>query len=256
MPSYVSSGLQAAAPPALRRPFRSPVTLRNPADTHAAPSPFQRHWRWCRIVVPGLVLVVALVWAGRTIGVGALMERIILALRDAGAPLFFAAMAVLPAFGFPLLPFALAAGPVFVPVLGTAGVCACAIAAVSLNVSLSYALAATALRPPVQWLLLRFGYALPDGFRHNAWLLTLLVRVAPALPFWTQSYLLGLVRVRFVAYLVVSSLVPAAYLTGAIVFGDAMLQRKTGAAFFAASLLLFAAAGLYFLRRRLALAPR
>jgi len=226
------------------------------AETNATLPPFQRHWRWCRIAVPALLLAVALAWAAQTIGIGALMQRTIIALRDAGAPLFFAAMAVLPAFGFPLLPFALAAGPVFVPVLGTVGVCACAIAAVSLNVALSYALAATALRPPVQWLLQRLGYALPDGYRHNAWLLTLLVRVAPALPFWTQSYLLGLVRVRFVAYLVVSSLVPAGYLTGAIVFGDAMLQRKTGAAFFAASLLLFVGAGIYLLRRRLTAARR
>ena len=184
-------------------------------------------------------------------GVGELMEQLISELRNLGAPVFFTAMAILPALGFPLLPFALAAGPVFGPVLGTGGVVTCAILAVSVNVTLSYALAATVFRPPVKSLVMRLGYRLPDTNLHNAWFLTLLVRVTPGLPFWMQSYVLGLVRVRFCAYLVVSSLVPAGYLTGAIVFGDAMLQGKTGAAFFAIGLIMLAGTGLYFLRKKL-----
>lgn len=212
---------------------------------------YQRLWRWGGLAVLSLGALLLFVWAARTIGVNKLMEYLISELRNMGAPIFFTAMAILPALGFPLLPFALAAGPVFSPVLGTGGVVICAVLAVSINVSLSYALASTVFRPPVQRLVTRLGYRLPDPNGHNAWFLTLLVRVAPGLPFWMQSYVLGLVRVRFGAYLVVSTLVPAGYLTGAIVFGDAMLHGKTGAALFAAGLIMLVGTGLYFLRKKL-----
>jgi hypothetical protein len=52
-------------------------------------------------------------------------------------------------------------------------------------------------RPPVQRLIARLGYQLPDPQRHSPWLLTLLVRVAPGSPFWLQSEARGVVRVRF-----------------------------------------------------------
>jgi uncharacterized membrane protein YdjX (TVP38/TMEM64 family) len=105
-------------------------------------------------------------------------------------------------------------------------------------------------RPLVQRLIARIGYQLPDPQRHNPWLVTLLVRVTPGPPFWLQSYALGVVRVRFGAYVIVSTAVPAGYLTGAILFGDAMMRGKGGLAFFAAGLLTLAGTGLYFLRRK------
>jgi uncharacterized membrane protein YdjX (TVP38/TMEM64 family) len=226
-----------------------------PPAIHApsSPGPGLRRWVWLALL--GLVAVLGLVWAARTIGVGALMQHVILELRTMGAPVFFSAMAILPALGFPLLPFALAAGPVFSPVLGVGGVVVCAILAVSINVTLSYLLAATLLRPAVQWLLRHVGYALPDPSRHKAWFLTLLVRVTPGPPFWVQSYALGLVRVRFGAYLLVSTLVPAGYLTGAIVFGDAMMQGRPRAAMLAAGLIFLVGTGLYFLRKKIAANP-
>jgi uncharacterized membrane protein YdjX (TVP38/TMEM64 family) len=184
-------------------------------------------------------------------GVNALMEQVISDLRGRGAPLFFISMAILPAIGFPLLPFALLAGPTFSPIFGTGGVAALAILAVCTNVTLSYVLASTVLRPPVQWLVTRLGYRLPDPARYNPWLLSLLTRVAPGPPFWMQSYTLGLVRVRFAPYVVVSTTVPAGYLTGAIMFGDAIHHGKAGTAIFAVGLLLLIGVGVYFLRKKL-----
>ncbi len=92
-------------------------------------------------------------------------------------------MALLPAVGFPLLPFALAAGPVFAPTHGTGGVVACSILAVALNVALTYALASTSLRPHVARLMTRLGYRRPDPRRDRAWGFILLVRLAPGLRF-------------------------------------------------------------------------
>lgn len=217
------------------------------------PSTFLQHlqrrkWR----VLFALVALVGLVWGARAMGVRQLMDYLVAELRDAGAPIFFGAMAILPALGFPLLPFSLAAGPAFGPVLGTGGVIGCAVLAVCANVALSYALASTLLRALVQRLIVRLGYRLPESNRANAWLLVALVRVAPGVPFWVQSYLLGLMRVSFGVYMVLSTLIPASYISGIIVFGDAMRSGKTGAALSAAGLVALVGAGLYFLRRKLA----
>ncbi|MCX6953920.1 MAG: hypothetical protein NTV51_17360 [Verrucomicrobia bacterium] len=206
-------------------------------------------WRWHGLAILGAVVLLA--WCAHAVGLRALMEQAVGRLRAAGAPLFFSGMAVLPAFGFPLMPFALAAGPAFAPALGRGGVIACSILAVALNVALSYALASTWLRPLVEKLMVRLGYRLPAPRRDRAWFFITLVRLAPGLPFWAQSYLLGLMRVRFGAYLLVSTLVPACYLTGTIILGDALMQGNKRAAFAALAALALVGTAVFFLRRRM-----
>jgi uncharacterized membrane protein YdjX (TVP38/TMEM64 family) len=202
-------------------------------------------------VVFALVLVGLLAWAARGLGISALMTQVVTSLREAGPLVFFGAMAVLPAFGFPLLPFTLTAGPVFGPSLGTGGVIGCAVLAVMINVALSYGLAATVLRPLVRWLVVRLGYRLPEMGASTPWFFITMVRVLPALPFWVQSYGLGLLRVNFLAYMVVSTLVPAGYIAGAVLFGDALFRGRSGAALAAFGLLATVGAAVHFLRRHL-----
>ena len=45
------------------------------------------------------------------------LDHVLTVVRDAGPWMFFGAMAVLPAVGFPMSPFTLSAGPVFGPVM-------------------------------------------------------------------------------------------------------------------------------------------
>ena len=215
---------------------------------------FRQLWRWRWGVLLALGALGLLAWGARAVGAKEAMDEVVGRLRDAGAPVFFTAMALLPAVGFPLLPFAVAAGPVFAPQLGTGGVIACAICAVTVNVALSYALASSLLRAPVVRLMQRLGYRLPDPRGGNAWFFVALVRLAPGLPFWAQSYLLGLMRVRFGVYMAVSTLIPASYLAGTIAFGDAMMQGNRRAAAAAVAALVVVGAGLYLLRRRMAAA--
>lgn len=144
------------------------------------------------------------------------------ALRAAGPGWFFGAMAVLPAFGFPMLPFALAAGPVFGAQLGTATVMACALAAIAANVTLSYLIAARALFPWAQALLGRWGQADALARADFGWRWVLFVRLAPGLPFFVQSYLLGLTRARFAPYVVISTVVPGVSIAAAIWLGDSL----------------------------------
>jgi len=202
--------------------------------------------------VLGIALLVGLiVWAAQAAGARELVERVVLRLRGMGAAVFFSAMALLPALGFPLLPFALAAGPVFAPTLGTGGVVACAILAVAINVTLTYALASTGLRPLVAKLMARLGYRLPPPRPDRTWFFITIVRLAPGLPFWAQGYLLGLMRVPFAPYVVVSTLVPAGYLTAAIVFGDALMHGDRRVAFTALAAIVIISVAVFLIRRRM-----
>jgi uncharacterized membrane protein YdjX (TVP38/TMEM64 family) len=190
-----------------------------------------------------LLIAVAVVGAAvlgllavRFVDLGALktlIASLITTLRDAGPLVFFSAMAFLPAFGMPLMPFALAAGPVFSPVLGTAAVLACATFAVAVNITLSYWLAARGLRPVVVLVTTRLGYTLPQLHARTAWQWVLLARLAPGVPFFVQSYLLGLARAPLVPYAVLSVLIPMGYLGAAILGLGALLDGRTRTALIA-----------------------
>ena len=172
------------------------------------------------------------------------------ALRDAGPLMFFGSMVVLPAFGFPLLPFSLAAGPVFGPTLGVGTTILCACLAVAANVTLSYALASRWFRPLALRLFDRLGYRLPDIPQGSAWQIVWLVRLLPGLPFWVQSYLLGIARVPIMPYLVVSTLLPSAYIGATIAGGDALMTGRTKHALLALAALGLIAAAVQLWRKR------
>lgn len=203
-----------------------------------------------------LALAVAALGAGLLLvnhyyGVRTQMDQAVTWCREAGPFAFFAAMALLPAVAFPLAAFTLVAGPVFGPSLGVSTVIACSIAAVTVNVALSYWLATRALRPLVTRLVRWLGYALPEIRPHAAWTVVLIVRIVPGPPFFLQSYLLGLARAPFQIYMIVSVIVPSAYLAGTIVFMDGMVRGDRWAMAGAVAIFVMAGAVLHFLRKRL-----
>ncbi|MBA4136949.1 MAG: hypothetical protein C0518_06500 [Opitutus sp.] len=204
-------------------------------------------WRGAALVVAGAAALV--IWRNGADSRRWMLE-VIAQLREAGPLVFFGAMAVLPSFGFPLLPFALTAGPVFGERYGAGGVIGAAVVAVACNVTLSYLLAAHALRPWAKALLARWGYSDAWMRRDFGWRWVLFVRIAPGLPFFVQSYLLGVMRAPFVRYLVISTVVPGIYLAATILLGDSLWHQRGPEIFW--SLGLLAGVGLLFelLRRR------
>src|SRR5690606_17746202 len=118
-------------------------------------------------------------------------------LREGGPVPFFLAMALLPAAGAPLSFFCLTAGSVFGTQLGMFVVMLLSLTAITVNIALSFLLANRALRPPLQFLLTRLGYQLPQVQSGNATDLIVLLRVTPGVPFVVQNYLLGLAGVPF-----------------------------------------------------------
>ncbi len=218
------------------------------------PSTHSTGWRWKKkplLLVTGLAgLLVLFFILSRTTGLTAAVDRVVAGLREAGPAVFFLAMALLPALGFPMFAFTLAAGPVFGPVLGAGWVIVCSLLAVVVNLLLSYWLANRALRPLVSRLLTYFEFRLPESTAGSAWQLALIVRLTPGPPFWVQSYLLGLIRVPLAPYLVVSTLVMAGYIVALVLGGEAFANGDGRLAFGAAGGLVVFVALLQLLRQR------
>lgn len=183
------------------------------------------------------------------IDVRGLYNRGMAALRGAGPWWYFLAMALLPALGVPVLTFTLTAGPIFSPQLGTGPVVGAALAAVTVNLVLTYCLARWVLRPWISRLLPRLGYRMPALDSGDLTDLIVVVRVVPGVPFFAQNYLLGLADAPVLRYLLISCGVIWSYTAGIIVFGDAVLHGKGAMACGAVGLLGAAAAVGHFLRR-------
>jgi uncharacterized membrane protein YdjX (TVP38/TMEM64 family) len=180
------------------------------------------------------------------------VERGLDAIRGAGPWVFFVAMALLPAIAVPMLTFSLTAGSAFGGQMGMGGVVAAGLAAVTINLALTYWLARRALRPWLARLIARLGYRLPQVDGADMTDLIVLLRVTPGIPFFAQNYLLGLADVPVVSYLVISCVISWAYTAAFIVFGDALLHGRGRAGLVALSLLLALSAAAHLARRHYA----
>jgi uncharacterized membrane protein YdjX (TVP38/TMEM64 family) len=137
---------------------------------------------------------------------------------------FFAAMALLPAFGFPITVFSLTAGVLFVPQIGLGWTLVGALLALGSNMALTYWMARYALRPLLGGIVRKLGYGLPEVSRENHLGMTLLFRIMPGPPFFAQNYILGLAEIRFWTYLWVSWLIQGFFAVAMVVFTDRLMQ--------------------------------
>lgn len=169
-------------------------------------------------------------------------------LRAAGPWVFFAAMAVLPAFGAPITAFTLTAGPAF----GLAVSIPAAAAAMIVNMTLNYWIARRWLRPAVEWFFRHTSYTIPRSKAENHRMLTVLVRLTPGLPYFAQGFVLGLAEVRFWVYLPVSFAIQYAFALGFLIFGEALMKGRVGLIIAAVAILIFVAIALQLLRRHYA----
>lgn len=177
------------------------------------------------------------------------IEAAVTMLRDAGPLAFFSAMAVLPALGCPLSLFTLTAGTAFAGRLGLPLVLAYCGLALAINMALTYWLAAVGLRPWLEQLIARTKYKVPELDEADHSELTLIVRITPGPPFFVQSYLLGLARVRFLTYMWVSWAVVMPMSVGLVIFGDAILHGKARVAVIGLSAIVGVSLIIHFVRR-------
>lgn len=195
------------------------------------------------------VLFVALAWfALRGVDLRAVAETGFAVLRDAGPWAFFGAMAILPAIGFPISFFTLTAGPAF----GLAVSIPAAAAAMIINMTINYWIARRWLRPAVEWFFRHTSYKIPKSTKENHRMLTILVRVTPGLPYFAQGFVLGLAEVPFKTYLIFSFAIQYSFAIGFLVFGEALMQGRTGMIVIGVCILVAVAVVVQLLRRRYA----
>jgi len=208
-------------------------------------SPKERSLSIASIAVLVMLAIVALlalfwsIWNGDTVR----------ALKEEAGPLtFFAAMAVLPAFGFPLTPFFVIAGATFGARPGLVG----STLAFSLNLAICYWVARTGLRRVLYSLFERLDYQIPDFERtsQGAFRFVALVKMAPGVPGFAKNYLLGLVGVPFWTFFVASLLFTGLYAAALTVLGESLGEHDLTRTLVAAIVLLALASGWWFWRRR------
>ena len=171
------------------------------------------------------------------------------ALQSAGPLVFFGAMAILPAVGFPMSVFYLTAASAFGAQMGMGGVIAASGAAIAINLAISYWLARYGLRPWLEQMISRTKYKIPVIAEAEQNQIILLVRITPGPPFFLQNFLLGLAGVRFGPFFWISWVINMLFASGFIFFGEAILHGKGKAALIGFSALLALGMIVHLLRR-------
>jgi uncharacterized membrane protein YdjX (TVP38/TMEM64 family) len=182
----------------------------------------------------------------------AILGRVMAAVTRLGPWAFFAAMAILPALGVPSTLFTVTAGSAFSAQLGMTGVVAAGVAAMTINIALTYVLARWVLRAWLQRLLTRFGYRLPEVEKGDVTDLIIVLRVTAGIPLCVQNYLLGLANAPPARYFVLSYLIAWPTTAAYLLFGDALLHGKGKMILGALTMIVFLSVGTHFLRRHYA----
>lgn len=133
---------------------------------------------------------------------------------------FFLAMSILPAFWIPVSPFLLLAGfvyPLPVAIVGS-------LAALSANMAMCWLFAGVICRPFFERLVTRFGYTVPRLSNRSMMQAAFLLRITPGMPFPFQNYSLGLARMPFNRYMLISVPTMSFMCVSIIIFGDALLK--------------------------------
>lgn len=168
-------------------------------------------------------------------------------IQDNGPLIFFTALALLPLIGMPVSIFYLVAGASFGLPLSIGG----AAVALAINISLSYWIARSLLRRAVELLLSHTHFKIPQVRGNNYVMLTLFVRIMPGVPFFLQSYLLGIAQVPFRIYFLISWSVAFLSSMGMILLGNSFQSSNVGQAVFAVFLVVALLIMVRLIRQRL-----
>ena len=139
---------------------------------------------------------------------------------------FFLAMASLPVFGFPISVCYIYAGLAFQP-LEASITC---LAALCVNMSVSYALTHSMFKKPVSQFLERRGWSIPTLTDENQFRFIFLVRTIPGPPFFFQNLTLSLAGIPFWTYLWISLLTQGGIAIGVILCSRNLSQDPFGKA--------------------------
>ncbi len=136
---------------------------------------------------------------------------------------FLLAMCLLPLVGFPISVFYLFAGIAFYWPLALGLI----LSAIATNLLLSYGLTHSLLKQPLQELLAKTGYTLPQVPRHHQLKAILLIRLLPVAPFFVQNYLLALGGAHFCPFFWLSLLLQGLIGSAIVLIGQSFLEGSS-----------------------------
>jgi len=205
------------------------------------------------VALCGLVVCVGLAWwlGEQGYGLREAVDWVLAQVRGLGPVAFFSLMALLPSAGVPVSVFTLTAGPVFAPVMGLPLVVVISLLCLGINLALTYGLSRWILRPWVERLCAWLGFKIPEVSEADQRSLVVLVRVTPGPPYVLQNYVLGVARVAFGTYFLISWAIVSLYSTAMILFGDALVNGRGRGVLIAVSLLVAFVVGVRFARKKL-----
>jgi uncharacterized membrane protein YdjX (TVP38/TMEM64 family) len=167
-------------------------------------------------IILGAAILIVLFSYARELPINEFVESI----RDLGLVPFFVAMAILPVVGFPVTPFYLLAGATFgiwLSLVGTA-------LSQALNLVLAYWLARRYLSGLIKKLVKKAHYKIPTVAPKHFVNFTILVKITPGPPNFLKSFILGLARIPFWIFFIVSWPTTMGYAVGVIIFGDSLMD--------------------------------
>jgi uncharacterized membrane protein YdjX (TVP38/TMEM64 family) len=205
-----------------------------------------------KLAIAAVVLLVVAVLVLRGLDLRALVNQGMNLVREAGPWVFFGAMAILPALGFPMSLFTIPAGEAFRDRMGLGGVIAVTLVVMAFNLAFGYWVARYAFRPLLMRLLARYGYTVPRVTAANALQIALLVRLTPGPPYALQTAILGVAEIPFRLYMIVSWLALLPWVIGAIILGQGLFSGNVAALFAGLGVIVVAVIAVQMVRRRFA----
>lgn len=190
-----------------------------------------------------VAVLVGVVWLWRIWDPQAFMEW----RREAGPVPFFLALAILPAVGFPTTPFYIMAGATFAPWVTVVGIAV----SLAIHVTMCYWVAHSWMRRILVRILRRTKYQLPVLDQNRALRFALLVKMAPGVPTFFKTYLIGMSGISFPAHFAICFGITGCYAAAFVVLGDSLVQRDPATAALGLGILAAVVVALYFIRRYL-----
>lgn len=181
------------------------------------------------VVIAGLVLSAVamglIFWRlGWIHGLLSLKEPVLIWCRSHPTALFLA-IAILPAFAFPVSPLLILAGAVWG---ANAEACALAVGAILINVLLCHVAAAGPGHQLIAGILGERYTRWSKTARASQWQLATVLRMTPGVPLCAQNYILGLLRIPLSASLALALPITGSYVCGFVLTGGAIFEGRFG----------------------------
>ena len=152
--------------------------------------------------------------------------------------LIYLALVLIGGLPLPLSPVIVFGGVVYTERYGLAAAVLICYSAMVINMIWTYFLSAYPMRRAFESLVAHFTDKIPEIPDQHKSKVPMIIRITPGIPFFIQNYFLGVSKVPFVKYLLISMAIQIFYTTGFVVSGGAIFQGKGGLAIAAISLLL------------------